>query len=94
MKKNLIKSPYKGVKAFTLSAVLMVSLNASAETIDVQKFKYVGPYPVSTPWMVDTVNVKAEKFAMEKLLDSPLAFDRLAKTLGRKRERNCSAVCL
>ena len=85
MKKNLIKSPYKGVKAFTLSAVLMVSLNASAETIDVQKFKYVGPYPVSTPWMVDTVNVKAEKFAMEKLLDSPLAFDRLA--MGKEVSR-------
>ena len=78
MKRNLIKTPYRGVKAFTLSAVLMASLNVSAETIDVQKFKYVGPYPVSTPWMVDSVNVKAEKFAMDKLLDSPLAFDRLA----------------
>ena len=78
MKRNLIKFPYRGVKAFTLSAVLMASLNANAETIDVQKFKYVGPYPVSTPWMVDSVNVKAEKFAMEKLLDSPLTFDRLA----------------
>ena len=78
MKRNLIKIPYRGVKAFTLSAALMASLNVNAETIDVQRFKYVGPYPVTTPWMVDSVNVKAEKFAMEKLLDSPLTFDRLA----------------
>ena len=73
------KSKNAGWKALTFSAALLASLSASAETIEVQKFKYAGPYPVATPWMADSVDVKAEKFSMEKLLDSPLSFARLSE---------------
>lgn len=66
-----------GWKAFTFSAALMASLGANAETIEVQKFKYAGPYPVATPWMADSVDIKAEKFSLEKLLDSPLSLSQL-----------------
>ena len=43
------KTVRMGWKAFTFSAALMASLGANAETIEVQKFKYAGPYPVATP---------------------------------------------
>ena len=65
----------KGVMALTFSAALCASMTAQAETIEVKKFKYAGPFPVSLPWMADSVDIKGEKFAMEKLLDSPLSFN-------------------
>lgn len=64
----------KGVMALTFSAALCASMTAQAETIEVKKCKYAGPFPVSLPWMADSVDIKGEKFAMEKLLDSPLSF--------------------
>ena len=65
------------MKAWLLSAALMASLGTSAETVDVQRFKYAGPYPVAQPWMADSVDVKGQRFAMDKLLDSPLDFAKL-----------------
>ena len=64
----------KGMMALTFSAALCASMTAQAETIEVKKFKYAGPFSVSLPWMADSVDIKGEKFAMEKLLDSPLSF--------------------
>lgn len=73
----MIKTTRKSLWALTFSAALCASLSVNAETIEVQKLKHVGPFPVSTPWMADSVNVKGEKFAMEGLLDSPLSFNLL-----------------
>lgn len=73
------KSKMMGLKVLTFSAALMASLSAAAETIEIQKFKCLGPYPVATPWMADSVNIKAETFSMDKLLDSPLSFARLGE---------------
>ncbi len=69
----------KGIMALTFSAALCASTNAYADTIEVQRFKYAGPYAVAMPWMADSVNVKGEPFAMEKLLDSPLSFATLTQ---------------
>ncbi len=77
MRQDFTKKKKMGMKTWLLSAALMASLGASAETIDVQKFKYAGPYPVAMPWMADSVDVKGKYFAMDKLLDSPLSFDKL-----------------
>ena len=71
MKTNKMRT---GMTAFALCAALAASVKAQAETVDVTKFKYAGPYPVAMPWMGDSVDVKGEKFGMEKLLDSPLSF--------------------
>ena len=46
----------KGVMALTFSAALCASMTAQAETIEVKKFKYAGPFPVSLPWMADSVD--------------------------------------
>lgn len=78
-----MKPRTKSIKALTFSAALCASLglsfSANAETIEVQKLKHAGPYPVANPWMADSVNVKGEKFSMEGVLDSPLSFTLLNK---------------
>ncbi len=68
----------KGWMALTLSAALCASMTANAENVEVRKFKYVGPYSIATPWMVDSVDVKAQKYDAARLLDSPLVPDQLA----------------
>ena len=77
----MMKTTTLSLKALTFSAALCaslgLSLSANAETIEVQKLKHAGPYPVATPWMADSVNVKGEKFSMEGVLDSPLSFTLL-----------------
>lgn len=76
-----MKSTKMSLRALTFSAALCASLGTSlsafAETIEVQKLKHAGPYPVATPWMADSVNVKGEKFSMKGMLDSPLSFTLL-----------------
>ena len=62
----------KALRYFTLSAALVAALGVSAESIEVKKFKYAGPYPVATPWMADSVNVKGEKYQAEQVLDAPI----------------------
>ena len=77
----MMKSTKMSLRALTFSAALCASLGTSlsafAETIEVQKLNHAGPYPVATPWMADSVNVKGEKFSMEGMLDSPLSFTLL-----------------
>jgi hypothetical protein len=77
----MMKSTKMSLRALTFSAALCASLGTSlsafAETIEVQKLKHAGPYPVATPWMADSVNVKGEKFSMKGMLDSPLSFTLL-----------------
>ena len=77
------KNKYEKIATFMFCAALCASLDANAETIDVQKFKYAGPYPVVTPWMVDSVNVKEKKFSLDNLLDSPLSFEKWEAAKGK-----------
>ena len=59
-----MKTTTMSLKALTFSVALCaslgLSLSANAETIEVQKLKHAGPYPVATPWMADSVDIKAE----------------------------------
>ena len=77
MKREIQSKIHKGVAAWTFCAALCASLSSYAETIEVHKFKYAGPYAVFKPWMADSVNIKGEQFSMEKLLDSPMSFTSL-----------------
>lgn len=75
MNKLILKTTKSGL----LAAALMASISASAETIEVKKLKYAGPYAVVQPWMADSVNIKGEAFDLKQLLDSPLSFTLLNK---------------
>ncbi len=77
MKRTFGKKTLRGMAAMTFCAALCASMDVCAESIEVNKFKYVGPYPVATPWMADSVDVKAGKFDLSKLLDSPLSLDKV-----------------
>ena len=50
---------------------------ALAANIPVREFRYAGPFPVKTPFMVDTVNVNSKAFEFASLLDTPLSGDVL-----------------
>jgi hypothetical protein len=54
-----------------------MGLWASAENIEVKSFRYAGPYAVHQPYMIDTVDVNSNAFAMKKFLDTPLSFESL-----------------
>ncbi len=79
MQQIIFKKSRTYVLAFSLSAALCASLSVNADTIEVQKLKHAGPYPVAKPWMADSVDVKGDNYSMEKLLDSPLSFTLLNK---------------
>ena len=66
-------------KQILLAGALCASMLASAENIDVKSFRYVGPYQVHQPYLVDSVDVNSKAFAMKNLLDTPLALEQLGE---------------
>ena len=52
-------------KQILLAGALCASMLASAENIDVKSFRYVGPYQVHQPYLVDSVDVNSKAFAMK-----------------------------
>ena len=53
------------------------SVAAMADNVPVSEFRYAGPFPVKTPFMVDSVNVKSKTFDFASLLETPLSADAL-----------------
>jgi hypothetical protein len=58
-------------------ACATLAVSALAANIPVREFRYAGPFPVKTPFMVDSVNVKSKTFEFASLLDTPLSADAL-----------------
>lgn len=52
-------------------------LSLQAETVDVSRFRYAGPFPVNAPYLVDSVDVNAKVFASEEMLDWPVSTKEL-----------------
>ena len=67
-------------KKILITSALCLGLIASAETIDVKSFRYVGPYTVQKPFMIDSVDVNSEAFSLKAMLDSPLSLDVIERT--------------
>ncbi len=64
-------------KQILLVGALCAGMLASAENIEVKSFRYAGPYTVRQPYMVDSVDVNSNTFAMKRMLDTPLALEQL-----------------
>ena len=64
-------------KQILLAGALCASMFASAEKVEVNTFRYAGPYQVQQPYMVDSVDVHSKAFVMKNLLDTPLSFEQL-----------------
>ena len=64
-------------KQILLAGALCASMFASAEKVEVNSFRYAGPYQVQQPYLVDSVDVHSKAFVMKNLLNTPLSFDQL-----------------
>ncbi len=66
------------MKKILLSAVYLTwAIMTFAADIPVGEFRYAGPFPVKTPFIVDSVNVNSKAFDFASLLDKPLSSDML-----------------
>ena len=58
-----------------IASALGLSAIAQAESVKVDTLRYVGPYMVRQPLMIDSTDVKSNKFDAKKLPDAPLRLD-------------------
>ncbi|MDR1623815.1 MAG: prolyl oligopeptidase family serine peptidase [Tannerellaceae bacterium] len=55
--------------------ISLLSFNfLSAEEININRFRYAGPFEIKMPFMVDCLNVKGEKYAEKELIKTALSF--------------------
>ena len=54
---------------------LLAWSTVGAKDIKIDKYRYAGPFKVSTPLMIDSIGVNSEKFDITSLLDTPLQID-------------------
>ena len=63
-----------------LIVAVLVSLTVSAgDTLRVEQFRYAGPYPIQSPFMVDSTGVDGKALDQNALPDVPLLFDTVRK---------------
>ncbi len=55
-----------------LIPALAAALTAGAEVTTVEEFDYYGPYPMSAPLMIDSVDVHSKKYDVKGLLAQPI----------------------
>jgi len=70
-------------KSLSVLACLFAAMPLFAQKIDVQSFRYVGPYNVQTPYQIDTVNIGGDKFTSSSVLDTRLPFSALENASER-----------
>ena len=51
---------------------------AGAESLSVRQFRHCGPFPVRTPFLIDSVNVKSTAFDAKSFLETPVSKEGLA----------------
>lgn len=56
-------------KVILLSLLLCASGVGRSDTIEVNRFKYAGPFPVTQPFMVDTVDVNSKPYSGKGVID-------------------------
>ncbi len=67
-------------KHLLLICALLVFSPVWAKEIVIDKFLYAGPFPIGSPFMVDTLNVKSEKYSEKEMLKTPLSFSSIRKS--------------
>ncbi|MBD5356059.1 MAG: S9 family peptidase [Bacteroides sp.] len=58
-----------------LQLSMAMALGICAENVNITPLKYAGPFPVMTPFQVDSLDVNSKKFDTKSLLDLPLSVD-------------------
>lgn len=67
------------LRTFPTLLALGVSAVCAAETIDVTTFSYAGPYAVTSPYMMDSVDMSARKYEVRSKLSTPVSLDLAAR---------------
>ena len=62
-------------KQLLAAGALCLGLTAAAETLDIKKVRYAGPYAVQQPYQIDQLDVNSKEFSLSRLLDMPLKVD-------------------
>ncbi len=60
-------------------AATMAAAGANADKVDVKKFRYSGPFSITNPLMIDSVDVNSGKFDISSLLDTPASLSSAKK---------------
>ncbi len=58
-----------------ISMMLGLGMWAGAATVDVTSFKYAGPYPLMSPYEIDSIDNSTKPFDRVSLLDTPISID-------------------
>lgn len=64
-------------KILLLAALLSWAFSSGAQTREINSFIYAGPYPVSAPYIMDSLNVHFASFTNESLLDTYISLDMI-----------------
>lgn len=54
---------------------MAVAWGIYADTVNISSLKYSGPFPVFSPYQIDSLDVSANKFDAKSLLDTPIDID-------------------
>ncbi len=65
------------MKRLTILALLLAATTSvpANDTIQINSFRYAGPFEVTVPHLVDSLNIDGKKFQMKSFLDVPLSLD-------------------
>lgn len=55
--------------------MLGLGMWAEAATLDVTSFRYAGPYPLVSPYEIDSIDSSTKRFDVKTLLDTPVSLD-------------------
>lgn len=64
-------------KTLLLSLLLGGVMTAQSDTLTVSRFRYAGPFAVSSPYQIDSTDVMAKSFSKESLLDYDVSTESL-----------------
>ena len=68
------------MKRFPLFVILLVcALPCLAETIEVSRFRYAGPYEVLKPFATDSLDVSGKPYTAGSVFDQKMSFDALRR---------------
>lgn len=60
-----------------LLATMLAPLFAFADDVEINKVKFVGPFEVCSPVIIDSVSVDGTKYSDDLLIDTPVSFESL-----------------
>ena len=71
-------------RVLLLSTAILLSMLATAQSLEITKVKYAGPFKVSAPFMADSTGIDFKKWETTSILDLPVSLRSLEKAEYRE----------